>query len=188
MFTGIIEAVVPVLEAKKNLLVLPRPASFDDIKVGSSIAVLGTCLSVTAFDDTSMSFDVVETTLQKTKLGALKAGDSVNLERALRADGRLEGHIVLGHIEGTGKVLSFKSTMLQISVPQHLLQYVVHHGSITIDGVALTVASLEADKVTVALIPHTLQNTTLGSLKAGDTVNLETDVVGKYILRAHVTT
>lgn len=186
MFTGIIEAVVPVLEAKKNVLVLPRPEHFDDIKVGSSIAVLGTCLSVTEFDDASMSFDVVETTLQKTKLGKLKTGDSVNLERALRADGRLEGHIVLGHVEGTGKVLSLKNAMLTVSVPQHLLGYVVHHGSITIDGVALTVASLENDKVTVALIPHTLENTALGSLKAGDTVNLETDVVGKYILRAHV--
>lgn len=185
MFTGIIEATAKVMQTSQGKLILERPKSFDDIKIGSSIAVSGVCLSVTLFDVQSMSFDVIETTLQKTRLGSLKRGDSVNLERAMRADGRFEGHIVTGHCEGIGKVLRFEDGMMEISIPNDLKQHVVPSGSITIDGVALTVAELSDSGLSVALIPHTLKHTTLGSLEAGDSVNLETDILGRYILSAH---
>lgn len=187
MFTGIIEATAHVLKISDSGLTLERPAVFDDIKIGGSIAVSGVCLSVTAFDKNSMSFDVVATTFQKTKLGSLKKGDTVNLERALRADARLEGHIVLGHCEGVGEGLAVGAVgaLLTVTIPEELKKYVVLHGSITLDGVALTVAALKGTAVTVAIIPHTLTNTTLGSLKAGDSVNIETDILGKYILSSH---
>ncbi len=186
MFTGIIEATAEVLEKKDAGLRLARPVAFNDLKIGCSVAISGACLSVITFDDASMTFDVVPTTFQKTKLGSLKKGDIVNLERAMKADGRFEGHIVLGHSEGTGTVESLNDTLLMISIPDSLLPYVVLHGSITIDGVALTIADLKDNHVTVALIPHTLANTTFGTLKKGDTVNLETDILGKYILSSHV--
>lgn len=376
MFTGIIEAMAKVLELTDSGIVVERPKAFDDIQHGCSIAVSGACLSVTSFTDSSMSFDVIPTTFGKTKLGSLKVGDRVNLERAMRADGRFEGHIVTGHVEGVGIVLGvpksaptpdpspwpsiayaisckqgegssalsqfsqlrkrvWKGTsdskrsphiiveharemrceptdaekklweqlrgnkiddirfrrqhpignyivdfysdalklaievdgeihsdpslkeyeahrtgdlnsrgisvmrfsnqdvvdrlqevlsaihsfdrapltrpiederseskipgegsgvggkvaglrnLLTIKIPHQLLPYIVHHGSITIDGVALTVAELKDNAVTVALIPLTLQETTLGSLQEGDNVNIETDIVGKYILQAH---
>lgn len=185
MFTGIIEATASVLEKTDSGITLQRPSTFDDIKHGCSIAVSGVCLSVTSFDDTKMSFDVVKTTFRKTKLGSLALGDAVNLERALSAQGRFEGHVVTGHTEATGTVKQVTDEGFTISVPQTLLPYIVSHGSITIDGVALTVANLENDAVTVAIIPLTRTETTLGSMKEGDTVNLETDILGKYILKAH---
>lgn len=184
MFTGIIEATAKVLQIGSNKLTLERPKQFDDIKIGSSIAVSGTCLSVVSFDVSSMSFDVVETTLRKTKLGSLRNGDSVNLERAMKADGRFEGHIVTGHSEGVGKVMRV-GAVLEIQMTTTLIPFIVLHGSITIDGVALTVAKFSGDRVTVALIPHTLEHSTLGTLNVGDAVNVETDILGKYILNAH---
>lgn len=192
MFTGIIEATALVKKCEDQRLVLESPESFDDIKIGSSIAVSGVCLSVVSFDADTMTFDVVETTLHKTKLGSLKKGDRVNLERAMRADGRFEGHIVQGHCEGVGRVLpspltplpqgegKHMNSTLQIHLPPSLLPFIVSEGSITIDGVSLTVAKLDGDQMTVALIPHTLENTTLGSLKEGNAVNIETDVLAKY--------
>lgn len=185
MFTGIIESTAKILQKTDSGLVLARPAIFDDLKIGCSIAVSGACLSVTAFDDASMSFDVVPTTFQKTKLGSLNVGDIVNLERAIPAHGRLEGHIVLGHCEGVAKVLSFEKGILTVSVPEYLTPYIVLHGSITLDGVALTVSNIQGMTVTVAIIPHTQANTTLGFLVPGVTVNVESDIVGKYILKAH---
>lgn len=185
MFTGIVEDTARVVQKGNSSLVLERPTLFDDLKIGCSIAVSGACLSVTKFDDKTMSFDVVPTTFQKTKLGSLNPGNFVNVERALPANGRLEGHIVLGHCEGVATVEKIENTMMTIAIPKNLLPYVVLHGSITLDGVALTVAELQKDQVTVALIPHTLENTTLGSLKPKDKINVETDVLGKYILNSH---
>ncbi len=185
MFTGVIESTAKILGKTDSGLTLARPATFDDLKIGCSIAVSGACLSVTKFDDASMSFDVVPTTFEKTKLGSLVMGDSVNLERALPAHGRLEGHIVLGHCEGVATVLSFEKGMLTMSVPASLTPYIVLHGSITLDGVALTVANIQGTTVTVAIIPHTLSITTLGTVKKGDMLNVESDIVGKYILKAH---
>ncbi len=350
MFTGIIEAIGEVVENEGSRLIIAKPEQFDDLFIGSSIAVSGVCLSVISFDDESMAFDVVETTKQKTKIGRLQKGDCVNLERALRADGRFEGHIVQGHSEGVGEVmiapppltpppnaygivgggeqqeedvrlrgvfgkvyrsigsLRFPSlsvvehargmrknptsaeqmlwqairgrkvnqlyfrrqrpvgkyildfycetlglgievdggyhdralkecdaereqylrirgvtimrfrnedilmnldqcleqissyvplhhksrsdvgeglgegATLHIHLPSHLRPFCVPQGSITLDGVSLTIASLQKDSLTVALIPHTLEHTTLGDLCEGDLVNIETDVLGRYVL------
>lgn len=185
MFTGIIEATAAVLEKTEDSLTIAHPVSFDDLKKGCSIAVLGACLTVTSFNDQSMTFQVIPETWAKTKLGSLKKGDLINLERAMPASGRFDGHIVQGHIEGVGIVAAIvrdgQDVRVTVSVPGDLRRYIIPKGSITIDGVALTVASIEKDQVTVALIPETLQMTTLGSLQEGDTVNLETDMIGRYV-------
>lgn len=184
MFTGIIEATAHVLESANGKLILGRPAIFDDIKLGASIAVSGVCLSVIAFDDASMTFDVIAETMRKTKLGDLKIGDAVNVERAMKASDRFEGHIVQGHVEGTGVICNLLSVngILNVELCDALTRFVIEKGSITIDGVSLTVAKIEGNICTIALIPHTLSMSTLGSLKAGDRVNIETDILGRYVL------
>lgn len=187
MFTGIIETTAQVLQSSDGRLILERPAIFDDIKLGASICVSGVCLSVVEFDDQSMRFDVIDETLSKTKLGDLKIGDAVNLERALKVSDRFEGHIVQGHVEGTA-VIGHRSPVtgvLEIVLPDALAPFVIEKGSIAIDGVSLTVASMVDAVCTVALIPHTLSVTTLGSLQTGDRVNIETDILGRYVLSSH---
>jgi len=188
VFTGIIETTANILENNNSKLVLERPAMFDDIKLGASICVSGVCLSIVAFDDQSMRFDVVEETMKKTKLGDLMIGDVVNVERSMRADGRFEGHIVQGHVEGVAVIGDGRSEIgtLEIVLPDALVPFVIEKGSIAIDGVSLTVASMVDAVCTVALIPHTLSNTTLGSLKTGDRVNIETDILGRYILSSRL--
>ena len=185
MFTGIIEALAIVKEKSDSSVILDRPAGFDDLKIGSSICVSGVCLSVIELDQDSIKFDVMPETLRKTKLGDIKVGDSVNLERALLASDRFEGHIVQGHIENKGEVIGItkdnEDVLLTISLPDDLISLVVPKGSISIDGVSLTVASVDGNLCTVALIPHTLKNSTLGELQVGDLVNVETDVIGKYV-------
>jgi len=185
MFTGIVETTAPILRKTNDLLVLGLPSSFDDIAIGCSIAVSGVCLSVIAFDDASMSFNVVGETWARTNLGQKKEGDAVNLERALAANGRFEGHIMQGHIEGTAHAVEWRKdgqwTVLALRLSPDLLPYIVFKGSIAIDGVSLTVAGLEGDICTIALIPHTLEVTTLGSLKPGDAVNIETDILARYV-------
>lgn len=192
MFTGIIEATARVLDQSGTSVVLERPTTFDDIKIGSSIAVSGVCLSVTQCSETSMTFDVMPITLEKTTLGSLQKNDHVNLERAMKMDGRFEGHIVQGHIDGTGIVTSLvrnnDDVRLIIALPDELLSSVVLRGSITIDGVALTVAELQGHAVTVGLIPITRQMTTLGQLKEGERVNIETDIIMKYLLKSEART
>ncbi len=184
MFTGIIESTAKVLNITNSSLYVERPIFFDDIRIGSSICVNGVCLSVIKFDDESMSFYVLKETMNKSSLGLLKQGSKVNLERALKADGRFEGHVVQGHTEGVGEVTQIpdgESEVLMIQMPKELSKYCVQKGSIALDGVSLTIASLDQDSVSVALIPHTLENTTLGSKKIGDKVNVETDVLGRYV-------
>ncbi len=195
MFTGIIESIAKVHALTQSSLILERPAMFDDIRIGSSVAVSGVCLSVTAFDANTMTFDVIPTTLNKSTLGSLSVGDRVNLERALPANGRLDGHIVLGHCEGVGTVGATQPGhrvpdiekgnehwLLTIDIPSDLAQFIVPHGSITIDGVSLTIAQTKENQCSVALIPHTVQNTTLDSLEVGNSVNIETDVIGRYVM------
>ncbi|NOS68213.1 MAG: riboflavin synthase [Candidatus Peribacteraceae bacterium] len=181
MFTGIIEATATVLNTSSTGLTIERPALFDDIKIGSSISVSGVCLSVVELRSSSMRFDVVEETWKKTKLAELKKGDRVNLERSMKASDRIEGHIVQGHVEGVGTVNSVKRKEKSTEIIFHfsLLSFhsIVPKGSIAIDGVSLTVADVHDQSVTIALIPHTVENTTLGSLKKGDHVNIETDVM-----------
>ncbi len=184
MFTGIIEATAEILKNEGHRLIIERPNMFDDIKLGSSISVSGVCLSIVSFDDDSMSFDVVDETLSKTKLGSLKASDRVNLERSMRADSRLDGHVVQGHVEGVGIVRECKmqnvECRMKIEIPNSLLPSVVSKGSIAIDGISLTVATLEHNLCTIAVIPHTLSITTLANLKEKDLVNIETDILARY--------
>ncbi|MDB4977882.1 MAG: riboflavin synthase [Candidatus Peribacteria bacterium] len=194
MFTGIIEATAKILQKTDNTLQIERPSLFSDIKEGNSISVSGTCLSVTKFDQTFMEFDVVPETWSRTKFGGMNIGDSVNLERSLAANGRFEGHIVQGHVEAVGMVQaltmllqdssaegSWQAAMLHIVLPRQLLDRVVFKGSIAIDGTSLTVANIDQQICSIALIPHTLEHTTLGLLKTGDAVNIETDVLGRYV-------
>ncbi|MBM3227767.1 riboflavin synthase [Candidatus Peribacteria bacterium] len=184
MFTGIIEATAGVLSFDGSRLIVERPSIFTDMQQGSSIAVSGVCLSVKKLNKKCIQFDVVPETLAKTTIGSYKEGDMVNLERAMRADGRLDGHIVQGHVEGVGEAVrcdfSAVSSILVIRVPKLMLPSIVPKGSIAIDGISLTVASIDGDRITVALIPHTLENTTFGTLHVGDRVNIETDILARY--------
>ncbi len=186
MFTGIVETSGKIIEKSDSGLTIERPAIFDDCKIGSSINVSGVCLSIIRFDDVSMSFDVVPETFSRTNLGALNVGDYVNLERALQANGRFEGHVVQGHIEGTAEVAEIrkKQTGAEIILSMHedLIAFVIPKGSIAVDGVSLTVVTVEGGACSIALIPHTLEWTTLGDLQQGDRVNIETDILGRTIL------
>lgn len=186
MFTGIVETSAKILKKTDAGLTVERPAAFDDLRIGSSISVSGICLSAVAFDDDSMSFDVVPETFAKTNLGGLHVGEYVNLERSLRADGRFEGHVVQGHVEGTAEVarIEKKETGAEVvlSLREEIAAFVVPKGSIAVDGVSLTVASVEGNGCTIALIPLTLEKTTLGDLQQGDIVNIETDILGRTIL------
>ena len=180
MFTGIIEATAAVLAHSNGKLELQRPQLFDDVSIGSSIAVSGVCLSIVKLDDATMTFDVIPETYSKTTLESLQQRDRVNLERAMKADARLDGHIVQGHVEGVGTVLEVDQTSgvtVTIQLPDDLRSPVVAQGSIAIDGVSLTVASIEDGRCAIALIPHTLEHTTLGTLHVRDSVNVETDVL-----------
>ena len=157
------------------------------VAVGDSVAVDGACLTVTAVDDGSFTVHAVPETLRRTTLGDRRPGDGVNLERAMPADGRFDGHVVQGHVDGAGTVRSVEAegegVRMTIGVPAHLARYLVEKGSVTVDGVSLTVAAMVDDGFQVALIPHTLAVTTLGERTTGDRVNLETDVLAKYVDR-----
>ena len=189
MFTGIIETTAPLINVGSQLSI-GRPASFTDLAVGQSIAVSGVCLTLVAFDASSMAFDVVPETLARTNLGSKHAGDRVNLERALAANGRFEGHIVQGHVEGVAEVAALtdegEGKRLTVRLPDDLARYVIPKGSIAIDGTSLTVAAIDDQKMcSIALIPHTLSWTTLGGLRPGDGVNIETDVLVRALLHQH---
>jgi riboflavin synthase len=185
MFTGIIEALADVLDRTPMGLRIARPGSFTDVKLGASIAVSGVCLTVTAFDDAGMSFDVVDETWDRTTLGALQAGDKVNLERALAANGRLDGHVVQGHIEGVGEFIDLNARHeARVKLPKELLPFAIPKGSICLDGVSLTIAAVKDDVITVALIPETLSRTTFGLRKKGDGINIETDILIRAVLHS----
>lgn len=194
MFTGIVEEVGEVLAVRETdevtVLTVHGPTVTTDSRHGDSIAVNGVCLTVTDPDgsrDGTFSVDLVPETLARSSLAAVSAGTRVNLERAVRADGRLGGHIVQGHVDGvgtlTGRDPGERSEQLRFVIADDLARYVVEKGSIAVDGVSLTVASVHPDGFTVALIPTTLTHTTLGALRPGDTVNLEVDVMAKYLER-----
>lgn len=187
MFTGIIEETGILQDLRKGSLVIRASKVLEDVRLGDSIAVNGVCLTVTAFDKNSFQVDVMAETLRRSSLGALKKGSRVNLERAMAADGRFGGHIVSGHIDDTGTVTSLKregnAVWVTISCGAHLLRYIAEKGSIAIDGISLTVAALTGTGFQVSIIPHTGSETTLLEKKAGDVVNLETDVIAKYLER-----
>jgi riboflavin synthase len=194
MFTGIIEEVGRVagiehLDGGRRLTIA---ASFaPELRVDQSVAVNGACQTVVAHDDETLSVVAVEETLSKTNFGGLAAGDRVNLERAMRPDGRLDGHFVQGHVDATGSVASIEkladSWLVRVRYPERFAPYLIPVGSITLDGISLTVARLDdADEpvLTVAIIPHTWTHTTISDWQPGRAVNLEFDLIGKYVVRA----
>lgn len=191
MFTGIVEAMGRVASLEpgsgSTRIRLEVGPLADELAVGESVAVNGVCLTVTTGGSGRADFDVVQETLDRSNLGALEPGDHVNLERALRADGRLDGHIVQGHVDGTGRVRDLArredDVRLEVACDAGFARTLVEKGSVAVDGVSLTVASVADDGFSVALIPHTLEVTTLGERRSGDVVNLEADVLGKYVLR-----
>jgi len=191
MFTGLVEELGTVdgIEPQGDALRLTvhGPLVTSDARLGDSIAVNGCCLTVATRDGERFTADVMQETLDKTSLGALEPGSRVNLERAMQAGARLGGHLVQGHVDGTATVVRREPSehweVVTFTLPPHLARYLVDKGSITVDGVSLTVVSAGEDAFTVSLIPETLARTTLGSAKPGDLVNLEVDVIAKYVER-----
>ncbi|BBB93042.1 MAG TPA: riboflavin synthase [Methylomusa anaerophila] len=189
MFTGLVEELGKVKNissgAKSARLTVNAHKVLLDIKLGDSIAVNGTCLTVVAIGDSWFTADVMPETVERTALSGLKAGDTVNLERTLRVGDRLGGHIVSGHIDGVGKIVSKEQDdnafVIRIQAGLEVMKYIIRKGSIAIDGISLTVVEYGRDWFTVSLIPHTAALTTLGIKKTGDPVNLEADVIGKYV-------
>ena len=191
MFTGIVEerGTVASIEQLTNAarVAIRGSVVLSDVKAGDSIAVNGVCLTVVDLGPDFFTADVMEETLKRSSLDGVGAGSEVNLERAARLDSRLGGHLVQGHVDGTGQVLAIEPdehwTAMRISLPADLGRYVVEKGSITVDGVSLTVVSVDDMGFSVSLIPTTLAETTLGSRQVGDRVNLEVDAIAKYVER-----
>lgn len=186
MFTGIVQTMGTVLGLKSGRLELRT--KLGRVKKGDSIAVDGVCLTVVQLPGTRkpLAFDVSRETLDRTTLGSLKAGQKVNLEPALRVGDSLGGHFVQGHVEGTGRLLTktpadAQTLLMEFSVPLSLKRYLVPKGSVTVDGVSLTVVDVKEHSFTVAVVPHTAENTTLGAKTAGDPVNLESDVIARHV-------
>jgi riboflavin synthase len=191
MFTGIVEELgtVAAIEDQGDALRLTVRATtaLDGTRLGDSISVNGCCLTVAAIEGDTWTADLMQETLDRTSLKGATPGDRVNLERAMTPEQRLGGHIVQGHVDGVGVVVrrdpSEHWDVVEISLPAHLARYLVDKGSITVDGVSLTVVEAGADRFTVSLIPETLARTTLGTRRPGDRVNLEVDVIAKYVER-----
>ena len=189
MFTGIIEEIGRVkkisLAGKSGSLEIGAKKVLEGTKIGDSIAVNGVCLTVTSLSSSTFTADIMAETVRRSSLGSLSSGSGVNLERAMAADGRFGGHIVSGHIDGTGKIARLQkeenAVWVHISAGKEILALIVEKGSIAIDGISLTVASVSDSEFAVSIIPHTASETTLLSKKAGDIVNLENDIVGKYV-------
>jgi riboflavin synthase len=184
MFTGIVEELGRFLGRDGPRFRFGATTVLDDVALGDSIAVNGCCLTVVAFDDTSWTADVSDETVDRTTLATLEAGDPVNFERAVRADQRMGGHVVQGHIDGVASIIA-PVPDLHVRLPHELMAYCVEKGSIALDGVSLTIFGLDDDDDSfhVAVIPHTSEVTTLGSRPAGATVNVEVDVMAKYVAR-----
>lgn len=185
MFTGIVEERGTVREIVGSRLVVEAERVLSDSQVDSSIAVNGVCLTVVELGEGTLSFDVTPETFSRSSLRRLASGDPVNLERPLTLTTRLGGHLVQGHVDGVGEVVSIEENetgaTMTLSAPEQIMRYVVEKGSITVDGISLTVAGLNGNGFAIALIPHTLAVTTLGRAEPGDPVNLEVDVIAKYV-------
>ncbi len=189
MFTGIVEEIGTVQSVNWGKISAKIKISankvLSDVKTGDSINTNGTCLTVTSFESDSFEVDVMAETMRKTNLKDFVPGDRVNLERALKLSDRMGGHIVSGHIDGTGKVISKRkednATWLSVSAVENILKYIINKGSVALDGVSLTVANAGMDHFNVSIIPHTASETTLLEKKTGDLINIECDITGKYI-------
>ena len=191
MFTGIVEELAQIksIQPKSNGIryVISAEVVVDDLKIGDSISVNGVCLTIVEREKDSFCMDLVEETLNKSNLGELKVGDFVNLERAMRVSDRLGGHIVQGHVETLGVILEKQmqdeEAILSVGLDPEWMRFCIPKGSITLDGVSLTIARINGNIIEIALIPHTLDNTTLGIKEKSETLNIETDIIGKYIDR-----
>ena len=189
MFTGIVEEIGTIKKvekgAKSSKLTIEGAKIFDDLKLGDSVAVNGVCLTVTEYTKNTFTADVMNETLSRSNLGDLKNGSRVDLERAMAADGRFGGHIVSGHIDGTGRIVKTEkddiAVWYTIAADKKIMKYIIEKGSVTIDGISLTVARVSQTDFAVSIIPHTGANTTLLMKNKGDVVNLENDITGKYI-------
>ena len=189
MFTGIVEEKGKLVEKQihgnSGSLRIAASIVLENTKIGDSIAVNGVCLTVTTMGDGFFTADVMAETIRRSSLGSLMPGNHINLERAMAADGRFGGHIVSGHIDGTGEIVSMtregNATLITIKADSKILNLIVEKGSITIDGISLTVASVTREDFVVSIIPHTGEATTLMERKVGDLVNLENDMIGKYV-------
>ena len=187
MFTGIVEEVGRVARVQPKGLAIEGPKVAADLKVSDSICVNGACLTVTAMDGDTFRVDVVPETLRRTNLGALRDGDAVNLERPLALSDRLGGHIVQGHVDGTAAISAIaddrEALMITFRAPPNIMRYVVEKGFVAVDGTSLTVVNCALETFSVTIIPYTLANTVFASRKVGDPVNIETDIVAKYVER-----
>ena len=191
MFTGIVEETGIVERVQKGsssaVLTVQAIKVLEGTEVGDSICVNGVCLTVTSLADGRFTVDVMHETLNRSSLAQLRCGSRVNLERAMRADGRFGGHIVSGHVDGVGRITEIHRDDMAIwytvQAEPRLLRYIVEKGSVGIDGISLTVATVNADRFQVSVIPHTVRMTTLGEKRSGDLVNVENDVIGKYVER-----
>ncbi len=189
MFTGIVEEIGTVCEVKRNgnnsYIRIIAEKVLSDVHIGDSIAVNGVCLTVTRHDGNIFQADVMNETLSRSSLGSLRNGSKVNLERAMSAEGRFGGHIVSGHIDGTGKITDIKNDGIAIwytiSAKPEIMRYIVEKGSVAIDGISLTVARVTENNFSVSIIPHTAEQTILSLKKIGDIVNLENDIIAKYV-------
>ncbi len=190
MFTGIVEEIGTVTGIKgaaggAKKISIGCKAVLPDLKVGDSLSVNGVCLTIVERGKMQVAVEAVEETIKKTTLGNIRPGDFVNLERAVSLNSRLGGHLVQGHIDATGKVISVEklpvSWMFGFRIPKQLMRYIIHVGSVAINGVSLTVAQKLADSFKVAIIPHTLENTTFKYLRVGNVVNIEIDMIAKYV-------
>ncbi len=185
MFTGIVEEIGVIKEKGANFFVIAADKVLEELKQGDSIAVNGVCLTITEFSQHIFKVDIMPETLKMTNLAACAIGERVNLERAMRLGDRLGGHLVSGHIDGLGRVvkksIEGENQTLQISVPRQLSKYIVKKGSVAVEGISLTVAEVKGEEFTICLIPHTLKTTTLSKKNVGDLLNIEVDMIGKYV-------
>ena len=189
MFTGIVEELGTVISLKRGskaaVLTIKANVIFEDLKLGDSVAVNGVCLTATHISGNTFQADVMNETFNRSSLGSLKKGSVVNLERAMAANGRFGGHMVAGHVDDTGELVSVKqddnAVWFTIKAPENIMKYCIEKGSIALDGISLTIAKLSDDTISVSMIPHTIKNTNFGYKKPGDKINLENDMVGKYI-------
>jgi riboflavin synthase len=194
MFTGIVEGVGTVNKISKITknrsaieMTIDLGKQVKGLKIGQSVALNGVCLTATKLSKSKCIFEMIEETTKKTDLGNLKVGGVVNIERSLKAGDRLEGHFVLGHVDGVGVIKKIikkpKEVQVYFEVPKSLAKYVVKKGSIAIDGISLTVVDIKKSLASVSLIPHTIEITNFHTKKVGDKINIETDILGKYILK-----
>ncbi len=187
MFTGIVEEIGRITAISADKLIITASKVLQGMELGGSINVNGACLTVTAFNDNSLSVDIMPETLARTNIGLLHVGDPVNLERPLTLSKFLGGHLVQGHIDDTGKIISVirkdATNLIEVEAPSEIMRYIVEKGFVAVDGISLTVVNVANDSFTVSIVDYTLKNTVLNHRTSGDAVNLEVDIIAKYIER-----